>query len=919
MRLSDLLRQPRSGTAFMMVVLLLLVIPASTAAQAVGSIEVITDSPEQAEQVPAALGLLVGQPIDRGRMRAGLAALYAGGELEHARVELDERDGTLTVTIHARFKPRLTEIEVVGPSLRWRSRVSGWLELHRHGPVTAGEIESGVRRVLRELRRRGFSEATVEPELDYNHATNTVALKLLVALGEPLRVASVIVNGLPEGEEQLTTVADISPGEQLSNRWLDRTRRRVEVELRQRGYWEAEVTGTEQRQEGSRAEVVLNVDPGKRYQLAVTGPPGAEEMVHKALPDPVDEDLHPAQTAALEERIREELQKRGRLLAEAKVRLISEAPDHTVHVELDPDRPRQVTEVSFVGGDSLPRDQLAAAVAVRPGKTKGWRGREVTDTSLERDRYALADRFRAHGYAEVVVEPAVISPDGDHGAKIIFTIDQGRRWMITEIRYDGFPSEAAAAIEGGSLLPGRPWDEREVEPERRRLELVLASSGYPDGRVAAEVDTSTPGEARVAMRAVPGSFVIIAEVVIAGLRSVREAVVKEALKRAGLVTGAPYTLQAVLEAQRQLYELGLFRQVEVVPIPGQEHRAQQGLVVRCDEGLQKSYLLGAGWDTSDKLRVTLGWSHLNLFGGAHAFSVEARVSSREQRFQMSLREASVPWLGEPGAMVAYRTEEDFATYSQRRLGFWIEAGDRRRQPFRRWLRYEYQTVRPDAPDEVLSELERQDQEIRMSSLTPNLEWDTRNDLLRPTKGSLATMSLEYAFPLIRADANFLKLQTSYSLYGRLLGGTGAFGLRLGAIKHLGESTNEPANLQVPLNVRFFAGGRASHRAFELDQLGIPGQTLDEEGNAIGGNALLVVNLEYQRSIRGPIAGVVFVDVGNVWAEPASVNLNELRWGAGLGVRVDTPAGPLRLEYGFKLDREPDESSGELFLSFGVPF
>jgi outer membrane protein assembly complex protein YaeT len=903
----------------LLVLLVVQLMPFPAAAQVVGSIEVVTDSADQAVQVPEALGLVNGRQINRRRMREGLLALYAGGELEHVRVELEERDGQLEVTIHARYKPRLTEIEVSGPSLRWRSRVGGWLELHRHGPVTAGEIETGVRRVLRELRKRGYTEATVEPELDYNPSTNTVALTVLVSLGEPLRVASLVVNGLPEDEEQLATVTELEPGEQLSNRWLDRTRRRIEVELRKRGYWEAEVTGSEQRQDGPQAVVFLNVDPGNRYQLAVTGPPGAEEMVRRALPDPVDEDLHPAQTAALEERLREQLQLRGRLLAVAKVSLLTDSPTHVLHVDLDPDRPRQVTEVSFVGGDSLSRDELAAVVAARPGKTKGWRGREVTDTSLERDSYALADRFRALGYAEVSVAPAVIEPDGDSGARIIFTIDQGRRWMITECRYEGFPSEAAAAIEGGSLLPGRPWDEREVEPERRRLELVLASAGYPEGRVDAEVDTTTPGEARVAMRAEPGPFVVIAEVVVAGLRTVRESVVRKALNRAGLVPGAAYTLPAVLEAQRQLYELGLFRQVEVAPIPGQEHRSQQGLVVRCEEGQQKSYLLGAGWDTSDELRVTIGWSHLNLFGGAHAFSVETRVSKREQRFQMSLREASVPWLGEPGAMVAYRTEEDFATYSQRRLGFWIEAGDRRRRPFRRWLRYEYQTVRPDAPDEVLSELERQDQEIRMSSLTPNLEWDTRNDLLRPTQGALATMSLEYAFPLIRADAEFLKLQASYSLYGRLLGGTGAFGLRLGAIEHLGEASDQPANLQVPLNVRFFAGGRASHRAFKLDQLGVPGQTLDEEGNAIGGNALLLLNLEYQLAIRGPVAGVIFVDVGNVWAEPTMVDLGNLRWGAGLGVRFDTPAGPLRLEYGFKLDREPDESSGELFLSFGVPF
>jgi outer membrane protein insertion porin family len=65
--------------------------------------------------------------------------------------------------------------------------------------------------------------------------------------------------------------------------------------------------------------------------------------------------------------------------------------------------------------------------------------------------------------------------------------------------------------------------------------------------------------------------------------------------------------------------------------------------------------------------------------------------------------------------------------------------------------------------------------------------------------------------------------------------------------------------------------------------------------------------------------VLFVDGGNVWAESSLVRWDDFRWGVGLGVRFDTPAGPLRLEYGRKLNRKRGESLGEVFLSFGIPF
>jgi outer membrane protein assembly factor BamA len=375
----------------------------------------------------------------------------------------------------------------------------------------------------------------------------------------------------------------------------------------------------------------------------------------------------------------------------------------------------------------------------------------------------------------------------------------------------------------------------------------------------------------------------------------------------------------MLDAQRGLYELGLFRRVELVPMPGQEHRVERNIVVRCEEGEQKSYLFGVGYSNVDAARLILGWSHLNLFGGAHAFSAEVSLSQSQQRYSLSWREKRTLGLDIPSYLAIYRTDERIADRDLLRRGLWIDFGDRLKRPLRPWFRYEYEVIQPESlpPDVPVTDIDFPE-ETKVASITPSIEWDTRDNPLAPRKGVFASASLQYAFPAFQADEHFLKMQTGATLYRPIWRGFGAVGLRLGAIRPFDQVEGVPENRQIPFAYRFFAGGRTTHRAFDTDRLGIPGQTIDN-GQPIGGNALILLNVEYQRRIEGPFFAVIFIDAGNVWQSPSHVRFGDIRWGAGLGLHYLTPAGPLRAEYGWKLDREEGEPGGKFFVSFGVPF
>jgi outer membrane translocation and assembly module TamA len=119
---------------------------------------------------------------------------------------------------------------------------------------------------------------------------------------------------------------------------------------------------------------------------------------------------------------------------------------------------------------------------------------------------------------------------------------------------------------------------------------------------------------------------------------------------------------------------------------------------------------------------------------------------------------------------------------------------------------------------------------------------------------------------------------------------------------------------VPPSERFFAGGDTTLRGFERDRVGP-----HVDGDPVGGEGLFVFNEELRFPIFRMLGGVVFYDAGNVYRTLGDYDVSDLRHVAGFGLRLATPIGPFRVEYGAILDREPDEPQGELFFSIGQAF
>ncbi|MEN8164153.1 MAG: POTRA domain-containing protein [Acidobacteriota bacterium] len=884
------------------------------------AIEIQAGGWESGRDIEGILGLEPGKPIDRRQIRQGIQVLMAAGEFSWIRIQTEPGADGLRVTVKLDLHPRLSVLDIDVPSVWWEFRVKRWLDIEVGDPVNPGRFEVAARRIRRRIERLGFPDVTVDPYLSLDRGGHRVSATLEVRPGARAMLADIEIEGLSEGLEPQDFMPDIDIGRKLTEDAIDELREKIERRMRLAGYWEAKVVSVERTGPAGASVLMVHVEEGPLYRLELEAPEGLETTAFEAVPDVAEEDLNPAQTDALAETIVERLQEKGYPVATVSAELVSGLEDIAIlRVRVVPGPMLRVTEIGFPGAGRLEAKRLGKAVSVEKGAGKA--GEPLTAKRLERDRVALEDLYRRNGFQNVTVTEPVVTPTGEGGLRIDFPVDEGLRWSVDAFRVEGAPSEALGRTDDDlyQLEVTDAWDPRDLALLIDRWERAMADVGYPEARVTADVETPEAGRVAVVLLVQPGPYVRLGQVLIAGLTKTKASVVERALGVAGLKEGAPYSQTTINRAQQELYRLGLFRRVAIVPIPGQERRTDRGLVVRVEEGLQRSYLVGLGWGTEDKFRLTLGWSHLNLFGGAHALSLETRYSDREFRYQVGLREPLLPWVEQPGYFALYRTEETFTDWEQLRYGLWFEVGDRLNVPFRHWVRYEFQVVEPDAPDDILSDLEREQQQIKLSSITVPLEWDYRNDMLSPTSGYLITLAPEYAFPLFSADVEFFKLRAGISHYLDTSAGRINWGIRVGATRVANLDPDEPANLQIPLASRFFAGGPASHRAFRNDRLGIPGETLAEDGTAIGGNALVLANVEFEKPIWGALNGVIFIDGGNVWIEPGDIEFGDFRWGVGAGLRFETAAGPFRLEYGHKLERFEGESSGELHFSFGMAF
>ena len=431
----------------------------------------------------------------------------------------------------------------------------------------------------------------------------------------------------------------------------------------------------------------------------------------------------------------------------------------------------------------------------------------------------------------------------------------------------------------------------------------------------------------------------------------------------GIRTGDVYREQALVEGQRRAYQTEAFRAVQV-DLDSTGTDSLVALRVRVAEQPMRAASVGGGWGTIDCFRAQGTLTHYNFLGGVRRLDLSGRVSRVGVGAPTTLQGGARP-LCAPDAyrdqygdtlnyylgatlrqpqLFGFAALPELTIYTEQRseynayrrvtpIGFNAALNGLRvaRQPIS--LAYTLELGRTVASPALFcvvftlcNEADRQiaSEQRRFAAVTASTQFSRQDDPVYPARGGTLRLEARHVSPLVGSDPSFRFNRYIGELSGfTRFGGDGVLTARVRAGGLFDAPGSSDGQRFIPVQERLFAGGPSTVRGFRPNELGpksyrilsydtaagvaIPGQAR-EVPVPVGGTSMVVANLEYR--VRAPGLGglaqlALFVDGGQVWTrdrDSVRLAVESLRWTPGVGLRVVTAFGAIRVDLGYNTYR-----------------
>jgi outer membrane protein assembly complex protein YaeT len=628
----------------------------------------------------------------------------------------------------------------------------------------------------------------------------------------------------------------------------------------------------------------------------------------------------------------------------------------------------EVGTIRFEGNKELNTDQLMSVIRTRETPIAIWKwiynrfnkeilgGRKpeyFDPVTFASDCQQLKKYYNENGFFHAQVDTSILITLDKDKVSLTFSIVEGWRSLIDTISYIGLDSLTQDVKEELSLKTQisikMPYMQTMIEAEKNRIVGLCSNKGYVNVKLLslrARRYASTDNVSLVFVFDLGKRFTfgnISVEQDTTSQQHIDSTVVLEHLD---FSTGEFYGEEKKIESERNLNRLGVFETAKIEnAIPNSSSENTQipiRVLVRTRSFQELTPEIGIN-DENNAFNVLLGvgYNHRNFLGGARNFSINPRINIQSLHFGTifkanALRDSSLIYKAE---LTTQLTQPYFinnktsisaafsamldkqSTFYIPSLSFRIGTLSQTAVDMKLFIDWNLQLSDPQTVATLKDTIIGTEWTKQFNSfITVTFQLDKRNDIFYPSEGIFQSFSVEEGGFIPRVLGGPLGVDLPYAQYIKLLLNgqwywnpdnkrdlIWATRLRYGAALLYGLSPLP----DIPLTQRFYAGGSGSVRGWQARTLG----TMDTTLRNLGGNALLEGNIEARWNLLkdagsigfldlAKISFVVFYDFGNLWPTPKKMRLTEIAMAVGLGLRYNTIAGPIRIDFGMKL-YDPD--------------
>jgi outer membrane protein insertion porin family len=596
------------------------------------------------------------------------------------------------------------------------------------------------------------------------------------------------------------------------------------------------------------------------------------------------------------------------------------ANQSSLTVEIDEGNKVKIIKIDFEGVTAVEQKDILRKMQTHKA---GWfRSGLLKDEDLDADLQRIRMLYDEKGYSDTKVTYRLEKMDTKPGEmRLTIEVNEGQQYVVGDVDIKGnsvFSSEEI--IEKIQMQPLQPFSRRGLRRSVTNIQDLYFEKGYMSAKVLFDsVYNEKTQNVDTMYTITENNVTLVNRVRIEGNSKTKDIVIRRELRT---YPGEPFNGAELRRSKERLFNLGYFEEVRF-DVEDTSTANLKDLVVRVKETKTGEFSFGGGFSSIDKV---LGFAQIRqrnfdiekfptFTGGGQDGLLRFELSEIRTNGELSWTD---PWfMGNPFTLgfdlyrrEVNRTRSSGIFFDEKRIGGAVRFGKEIAEYDNLSLTYRFETIEiEDVPSDSSADVRAEEGENDISSFTVGYSHDTRNNRFVPSSGLLLSGSAQLAGGPLAGDKDFWKIRGLAATYFKIFE-TQVLELKVrGGVADGFEDTD-----RVPIYERFFVGGANSVRGYRERRIGPRDAGTDDP---IGGEIFWVANAEYTFPIYPNILkGAFFYDVGAAYLEDGLVGDGDIASGAGFGMRIKTPIGPVKLDMGYPLDDLSGEDK-ELRFHFNI--